>query len=69
MNRWTHERLHVLHGLLKQHQVHVGVQLIVVLQRISQCFLQLLPVTDLRVTRFSDTVGKVRIDQRLVDED
>lgn len=42
-----HKHLHVLHGLLEQHQVHVGVQLIVMLQRIRQCFLQLLPVTDL----------------------
>lgn len=59
----------MLHGLLKQHQVHDGVQLVVVLQSVAQGLVQLLPVRHAEVARLPHPVGKVAVDERLVDED
>ena len=59
----------MLHGLLKQHQVHDGVQLVVVLQRVTQGLVQLLPVRHAEVARLTHAMGKVAVDQRLVDKD
>lgn len=59
---------HVLHGFFKQHQVHVRVQLIVVLKSVHQGLLKLLQVSHLCVTRLTHTVSEVRVDQWLVDK-
>lgn len=59
----------MLHGLLKQHQVHVRMQFIIMFQRVHQHLLKLLQVRHLCVARLARTVSEVRIDQRLVDED
>lgn len=60
---------HVLHGLFKQHQVHVRVKFIVMLQSVHQRLLKLLQVCHPSVPRFTRTVSEVRVDQWLVDED
>lgn len=60
--------LHVLHGFFKQHQVHVRVQLIVVLKSVHQGLLKLLQVSHLCVTRLTHTVSEMGVDQWLVDK-
>lgn len=59
--------LHVLHGFFKQHQVHVRVELIVVLKSIHQCLLKLLKVSHLCVTWLTHTVSEMGEDQWLVN--
>ncbi len=60
--------LHVLHGFFKQHQVHVRVQLIVVLKSVHQGLLKLLQVSHLCVTRLNHTMSKMGVNQWLVDK-
>lgn len=59
----------MLHGLLEQYQVHVRMQFIVMLKRVSQRLLKLLQICHLCVPRLTRPVSEVRIDQGLVDED
>lgn len=58
----------MLHGFFKQHQVHVRVQLIVVLKSVHQGLLKLLQVSHLCVTRLTHTVSEMGVDQWLVDK-
>lgn len=58
----------MLHGFLKQHQVHVRVQLIVVLKRIHQGLLKLLQVSHLCIAWLTHTMSEMRVDQWLVDK-
>lgn len=60
--------LHVLHGFFKQHQVHVRVQLIVVLKSVHQYLLKLLQVSHLCITWLTHTVSEMGVDQWLVDK-